>query len=77
MKKTKRTKAAPKEGAVPPTEDGAFWQCKSAEQLAAEQGIGPVQDFDALFGAGKELWKDDADFEVFLEGLRESRRTGG
>jgi hypothetical protein len=30
-----------------------------------------------LLGAGSDLWDDEADFEVFLAGLRESRRAGG
>ena len=50
---------------------------RSLAELAAEQGIAGPQDTDALFGAGADLWDDDADFETFLAGLRESRRTGG
>jgi hypothetical protein len=50
---------------------------RSLAELAAEQGVTGPQDVDALFGAGADLWRDDADFEAFLAGLRESRRTGG
>jgi hypothetical protein len=50
---------------------------RSLAELAAEQGLTGPQDFDALLGAGADLWDDDADFEAFLAGLRESRRTGG
>jgi hypothetical protein len=49
---------------------------RSLAELAAVQGVIGPQDFDALFGAGSELWDDDVDFEAFLAGLRESRRTG-
>jgi hypothetical protein len=57
-------------------EGGAFWQSKTLAELAAEQGVAPLTDFDALFGKGKELWADDAEFDAFLVGLRESRREG-
>ncbi|HJT78554.1 MAG TPA: hypothetical protein VJ739_15220 [Gemmataceae bacterium] len=50
---------------------------RSLAELAAEQGLAGPQDLDALFGAGADLWDDDDDFEAFLAGLRESRRTGG
>jgi hypothetical protein len=50
---------------------------RSLAELAAEQGLTGPQDFDALVGAGSDLWDDEADFEAFLAGLRESRRTGG
>ena len=50
---------------------------KSLAELAASQGIGGPQDFDALFGAGADLWDNDTDFDAFLHDTRESRRTGG
>jgi hypothetical protein len=49
---------------------------RTLAELAAEQGLTVPQDFDALFGAGSDLWPDDADFEAYLASLRESRRTG-
>lgn len=45
-----------------------FWREKSIDQLAEEQGIGPVADWGALFGAGRDLWKSDEEFERFLNG---------
>jgi hypothetical protein len=47
---------------------------RSLTELAVEQGIAGPQDFDALLGAGADLWDDDADFEAFLSGIHESRR---
>jgi hypothetical protein len=47
------------------------------DELIAEQGVKPLERFEDLFGAGADLWSDEAEFEHFLEGLRESRRTGG
>jgi hypothetical protein len=49
---------------------------RSLAELAAEQGLTGPQDFDALFGAGAELWPDDDDFEAYLARLRASRRIG-
>ena len=50
---------------------------RTLAELAADQGLTGPQDLDALVGAGADLWDGDADFEAFLAGLRESRRTGG
>jgi hypothetical protein len=50
---------------------------RTLAELAAEQGIEGPQDFDALCGAGADLWDNDADFDAFQTALRESRQTGG
>jgi hypothetical protein len=65
------TKPAP---ALVPTPER---RTRSMAELAAEQGVIGPQDFDALFGAGADLWPNDADFEAYLVSLRESRQTGG
>jgi hypothetical protein len=49
----------------------------SLAQLASEQGITGPQDFDALCGAGADLWEDDAAFKAFLAGMQETGRAGG
>jgi hypothetical protein len=50
---------------------------RTLPELAAAQGIRGPQDFDALNGAGADLWDSDTDFDEFQAALRESRRTGG
>jgi hypothetical protein len=50
---------------------------RSLDELIAEQGVKPLERFEDLFGAGADLWSDEAEFEQFLESIRESRRTGG
>lgn len=45
---------------------------KSIEQIAAEQGVGPV-DFDKLRKLG-EFWPEDESVDEFIEFVRESRR---
>jgi hypothetical protein len=43
---------------------------KTIEQLAAEQGVKPMTNWDDYFGAGKDLWESDEDFEEFLRAAR-------
>ena len=74
MGKKARTYSPTKTDNPPAGKGGGFWQAKTIEELAAEQGVPLVPNFDALFGAGKDLWADDAEFEAFLGNLRESPR---
>jgi hypothetical protein len=53
-----------------------FWKSKTLEELAAEQGIRPVENLDEVLGQGTDLWRDDAELEAFLAALRERRQTG-
>ena len=53
-----------------------FWQSKTLEQLAAEQGIRPIARLEEVLGRTGELWKDDADVDAFLLALRERRQKG-
>ncbi len=41
----------------------AFWTLKSFDELAAEQGVYPLEDWEKITGN----WPDDADFEEFFE----------
>lgn len=48
-----------------------FWASKSAEQIAAEQGITSPQPLDQLIGAAADLWESDEEFEQFLASIRD------
>ena len=48
----------------------SFWEEKSFEELAEEQGVYPITDWEQLRGG----WPEDADFEDFLEGIQAARR---
>lgn len=51
-----------------------FWTPKSLEDLAAEQGVGPITDLDAVWGS----WPEEDEFDSFLATLqtwREEART--
>jgi len=64
-------------GLPPAVNGGGFWQKKTIEELAAEQGVPLVPNLDALLGAGEDLWADDAEFEAFLGYLEAIRREQG
>lgn len=53
-----------------------FWEEKDLEQLAAEQGVRPIERLEEVLGQGADLWRDDAALESFLAVLREHRRKG-
>jgi hypothetical protein len=69
------TKDSSRPAGAAANEGGSFWRTKTIAELAAEQGVPLIADFDALFGEGKDLWSDE-EFETFLTDLRESRREG-
>jgi hypothetical protein len=52
-----------------------FWQSPTIEELAASQGVVPIQDVTALFGT----WPGESDdgFEESIINLRESNLIGG
>ena len=57
-------------------EGGSFWRTKTIAELAAEQGIPLIPNYEALVGQGKDLWSDE-EFEAWLKDLREARREDG
>ena len=50
-----------------------FWESRSIDELAEEQGIDAPQQFDGMIGAAADLWNDDEDVERFVNGIRERR----
>jgi hypothetical protein len=51
-----------------------FWQEKSIDQLAEEQGVRPVERLDDVLGRHADLWGSDDEFERFVNGIYERRR---
>ena len=49
----------------------SFWQTRSFEELAEEQGVYPITDWGQLQGD----WPEDADFNDFIGAIREARRS--
>ena len=48
-----------------------FEETLTSEELAARQGVGPVTDFDALWG---DFWPEDESVDDFVAAVREWRR---
>jgi hypothetical protein len=55
-----------------PTPSAVSSPPKSVDDLLAERGVQPIQRFEDLFGAGRELWSDE-EFEAFLRHVRATR----
>ena len=51
-----------------------FWTGKSLEQLASEQAVKPVRQLEDVLGRGAGLWKDEAEFNAFVQGVYGSRK---
>lgn len=58
-------------GVVTRAEASGFWTDRSLQDIVAEQGVHPVKDWDSLVGG----WPEGADFDAFLEAIRESRKS--
>ena len=43
---------------------GGLWRVRTAQEVADEQGVKPIDDFDALLGG---LWPEDESIDEFLE----------
>jgi len=52
-----------------PTSD--FWQTKTVEELAVEQGVKPIENPDELLG---DFWPEEESTDAFLIWLRKVRR---
>lgn len=53
-----------------------FWREKTIEELAAEQGVRPVERLEDILGRHADLWESDEEFEAFVSGIYERRRRG-
>ncbi len=58
---------------IEPAERGAghFWKGATVAELAAAQGVRPVEHPNELWG---NFWPDDQSLDAFVEAIRESRR---
>ena len=48
----------------------SFWRGASMQTLIEQQGVRPVEDFDALLGG----WPSDESVDDFVQAVRESRQ---
>ena len=59
--------------ASPPTTLTGFWSKSTVDELASEQGIDVPQRLDAVIGAASDLWDDNDDFDLFVQGIHDRR----
>jgi hypothetical protein len=46
------------------------------EKLAAEQGVHPIEDFDAFMAERDDVWPENESVDEFIETVRRWRREG-
>ena len=51
----------------------SFWQEHTIDELAVDQGIVVPQQIGKLLGAAADLWDDEDDFQLFIEGIHKRR----
>ncbi len=47
-----------------------YWQEKSLEQLAKEQGVAPVKRLEDILGKSGDFFDDEEDFQAFLRATK-------
>ena len=57
---------------LPQPED--FWQRKTLEELASEQGVEPISRLEDILGKGAALWSTDTEFETFIADIQSRRK---
>lgn len=53
-----------------------FWRHKSSDELAAEQGVQPIENFDQFLDEIGDFWSEEEsveEFDAWLRLLREGR----
>ncbi|OFV94708.1 MAG: hypothetical protein A3H28_07475 [Acidobacteria bacterium RIFCSPLOWO2_02_FULL_61_28] len=50
------------------------WQDTPVAELASNQNVQPIQRLEEILGKGKDLWKDEEEFENFVQGIYQRRK---
>ena len=50
------------------------WQDTPVAELASNQNVHPIQRLEEILGKGKDLWKDEEEFENFVQGIYQRRK---
>jgi hypothetical protein len=58
------------------SEAAGFWRHKSLDELAAEQGVQPIENFSQFLDEVGDFWPEEENVEEFIAWLRQSRREG-
>ena len=60
--------------AHPLTSQEGSWQDSTLAELASQQNVRPIQRLEEILGKGKDLWKDEAEFESFVQDIYQRRK---
>lgn len=53
-----------------------FWRHKSLDELVAEQGVKPIEDFQRFLDEIGDVWPEEESVDEFIAWLASIRRTG-
>jgi hypothetical protein len=65
---------SPPSSAEPSSDTSGFWRHKSVDELAAEQGVQPIVDFQRFLDEIGDVWPEEESVEEFMAWLAETRR---
>ena len=71
----------PLDGGASPSSDqssdsGSFWRHKRLDELIAEQGVQPIEDFQGFLDEIGDVWREEESVDEFIAWLAETRRMG-
>lgn len=61
---------------IPQGDAAAFWRHKSLDELIAEQGVQPIDDFQGFLAEISDFWPAEESVDEFIAWLAETRRRG-
>jgi hypothetical protein len=68
--------ASPSSSSDQSSEGGSFWRHKSLDELIAEQGVQPIEDFQGFLDEIGDVWPEEESVDEFIAWLAETRRMG-
>jgi hypothetical protein len=57
-------------------DSAGFWRHKSLDELIAEQGVRPIDDFQGFLDKISDFWPEEESADEFIAWLAETRRRG-
>ena len=68
--------AKPSVDPVSQQDAAGFWRPKNLDELIAEQGVQPIEDFQGFLDEIGDVWPEEESADEFIAWLRRSRREG-
>lgn len=67
---------SPPSSAEQSSDTSGFWRHKSLDELIAEQGVQPIDDFQGFLDEIGDVWPQEESVDEFIAWLRQLRREG-